>query len=133
MADATEMKLNHTALYVHDLEGARDFFAEFFGAVSNELYHNKATGLRTYFLTFPDGGKIEIMTRPGLDACSSSPHAHGLNHIAVGTGSKTEADSLTERMRKAGYTIISGPRTTGDGYYESCVEGFEGCLIEITE
>ena len=133
MANATEIKLNHTALYVHDLEGARDFFAEFFGTVSNELYHNRATGLRTYFLTFHNGGKIEIMTRPGLDAGSSSPCAHGLNHIAVGSRSKGMVESLTERMRKAGYTIISGPRTTGDGYYESCVESFEGCLIEIAE
>lgn len=25
-----------------------------------------------------------------------------------------------------------GPRTTGDGYYESCVAGVEGALIELT-
>lgn len=28
--------------------------------------------------------------------------------------------------------IVSGPRTTGDGYYESCIVGIEGNQIEIT-
>lgn len=31
-----------------------------------------------------------------------------------------------------GYKIVSGPRTTGDGYYESCLIGIEGNQIEIT-
>ena len=40
---------------------------------------------------------------------------------------------IIERMRNDGYTVISGPRTTGDGYYESCIVGIEGNQIEITE
>lgn len=28
--------------------------------------------------------------------------------------------------------VLSGPRTTGDGYYESCVLAVEGNQIEIT-
>ena len=28
--------------------------------------------------------------------------------------------------------VVSGPRTTGDGYYESCVVVIEGNQIEIT-
>ena len=39
---------------------------------------------------------------------------------------------LTERMKNDGYNVISGPRTTGDGYYESCIIGIEGNQIEIT-
>ena len=30
------------------------------------------------------------------------------------------------------YQVLSGPRTTGDGYYESCIVGLEKILIEIT-
>lgn len=30
------------------------------------------------------------------------------------------------------YDVISGPRTTGDGYYESCILDFENNQIEIT-
>ena len=32
-----------------------------------------------------------------------------------------------------GYPVISGPRVTGDGYYESCILDPEGNRIEITE
>ena len=51
----------------------------------------------------------------------------------LGLGSKNAVDELTERMRNDGYNVISGPRTTGDGYYESCIVGIEGNQIEITE
>ena len=42
-------------------------------------------------------------------------------------------DELTEKLRNDGYSVISGPRITGDGYYESCIVGIEGNQIEITE
>lgn len=35
-------------------------------------------------------------------------------------------------MQEDGYEVVSGPRTTGDGYYESCIIGIEGNQIEIT-
>ena len=37
-----------------------------------------------------------------------------------------------QTLKDDGYTVADGPRTTGDGYYESCVIGFEGNQIEIT-
>lgn len=52
--------------------------------------------------------------------------------MAFGTGTKEAVDELTERLRNDGYSVISGPRTTGDGYYESCVLDTEGNVIEIT-
>ena len=87
------MKIEHTALYVRDLEGARAFFCTYFGASSGPLYHNPNTGFRSYFLTVGEGDRLELMTR---------------------------------------YPVLSGPRTTGDGYYESCVAGVEGIPVEIT-
>ena len=56
----------------------------------------------------------------------------GFIHIAFSVGSKENVDNLTGRLRSEGYSVISGPRTTGDGYYESCVVDFEGNQIEIT-
>ena len=61
------MKIEHVALYINDLEKARDFFIKYFGGKSND-----------------------------------------------------------------GYKVLSGPRTTGDGYYESCILGIENNQIEIT-
>ena len=48
-------------------------------------------------------------------------------------GSKEAVDELTAKLDEAGYSVSSGPRTTGDGYYESSIVAFEENLIEITE
>ena len=56
----------------------------------------------------------------------------GLAHIAMGVGSREAVDELTCRLGSDGYEVLSGPRTTGDGYYESCILGPENNLIEIT-
>ena len=126
------MKLNHIAMYVNDLERARDFFVSYFGATSNEGYHNPKTDFRSYFLSFDDGTKLEIMTKPDLTDSGDFLNRFGYAHIAFSIGSKDAVDSLTQRMKEDGHPVISGPRTTGDGYYESCILGFEGNLVEIT-
>ena len=125
------MRLEHTALYVRDLEGARVFFQGFFGAAASPLYHNRATGFRSYFLSFGEGARLELMNRPGLPEGDPQPRL-GYAHIALGAGSREGVDALTRKLAEAGYRVLSGPRVTGDGYYESCVEGFEGNLVEIT-
>ncbi|MBQ2480075.1 MAG: VOC family protein, partial [Treponema sp.] len=56
----------------------------------------------------------------------------GFIHIAFSVGSKEKVDALTERLKNDGFKVISGPRTTGDGYYESCILGIENNQIEIT-
>lgn len=127
------MKLEHIAMYVNDLENTRLFFMQYFGAISNKMYHNPQTGLRTYFLSFEDGARLEIMSRPDMSDAPKNNLRAGLIHISFCVGSKERVDALTEQLRADGYAVISGPRTTGDGYYESCIEGPEGNLIEITE
>lgn len=126
------MRVEHIAMYVADLEGARAFFEKYFGAVSNAGYHNSKTDFRSYFLSFEDGSRLELMTRPELESGGKAPCRCGYAHLAFSVGSPETVDSLTQRLREDGYCITSGPRTTGDGYYESCVAGFEGNLIEIT-
>ena len=126
------MLIEHIAMYVNDLEKARNFFVTYLDAVSNEGYHNPKTDFRSYFLTFEDGARLEIMTKPDLTDSGDFLNRFGYAHIAFSAGSKEAVDSLTLRLKEDGYNIISGPRTTGDGYYESCIIGFEGNLIEIT-
>ncbi len=126
------MKIEHIAMYVNDLEGTRKFFEQYMGAISSNLYHNEKTGFRSYFLTFEDGARLEIMNKPNMDDAGKSLQRTGFIHIAFSVGSRERVDELTARMKKDGYEIISGPRTTGDGYYESCVLAIEGNQIEIT-
>lgn len=125
------MKIEHIALYVKDLEKAKYFFTHYFNATSNELYHNINTQFSSYFLTFENGARLEIMNSPRI-VNSSLENSMGYSHIAFSVGSKEKVESLTQRLKNDGYKVLSGPRTTGDGYYESCVVGIEGNLVEIT-
>lgn len=126
------MRIEHVAMYVNDLEGAKRFFERYLGASANEGYHNKTTDFRSYFLTFDDGARLEIMNRPGMDDPEKTLNRTGLIHIAFSVGCKEKVDELTRLLESDGYEVISGPRTTGDGYYESCVVSIEGNQIEIT-
>ena len=127
------MKIDHAALYCRDLEGMKGFFEKYFQATSNEMYHNPRTNLRTYILTFSDGqSRLEIITRPEIEGDNESQYHAGFIHLSFAVGSKEAVDELTATLQDDGYETLSGPRTTGDGYYESCVKGFEGILLEIT-
>lgn len=126
------MRIEHLAMYVNDLEQTKHFFEFYFGAKSNDGYHNKKTDFRSYFLTFDDGARLEIMNKPEMDDLEKGLSRTGYAHIAFSVGSKEQVDQLTEQLKQDGYEVISGPRTTGDGYYESCIVAIEGNLIEIT-
>lgn len=126
------MKIEHVALYVKDLEKARSFFVKYLDAKSNEGYHNPKTNFRSYFLLFEDGARLEIMNRPGMPDYPKELSRTGYTHIAFSVGSKEKVDTLTAVLKAEGYEVISGPRTTGDGYYESCIIAIEGNQIEIT-
>lgn len=126
------MKLDHIALYVNDLEGAKHFFEVYFQAEAGTGYHNPRTDFRSYFLTFSGGSRLELMTKPDLTDSGNLLERFGYAHIALSVPTKAEVDTLTHRLRTDGYPVLSGPRTTGDGYYESCILGFEGNVIEIT-
>lgn len=126
------MRIEHIAMYVNNLERAKEFFIRYFHAAANEGYHNRATGFRSYFLSFDDGARLEIMNRPGMSDDEKKLARTGYIHMAFSLGSKEAVDEMTSEMKAGGYEVISGPRVTGDGYYESCIIDFEGNQIEIT-
>lgn len=114
------MRLAHTALFAADLERARTFYTRYFDCTAGARYHNPRTGFRSYFLTFPEGGQLELMA---WDEVTPRPEGRfrGLDHIAIHVGSRPAVDALTARLAQDGYSVVSPPRVTGDGYYESCV------------
>ena len=125
------MKLEHIALYVQDLERAKNLYMKYFNAVPNEKYHNSRTNLMTYFLTFDGGARLEIMTRPEIIEIEKRLFNSGLIHFSMQLGSRENVNQLTERLRSDGYQVISEPRVTGDGYYESCILDPENNQIEL--
>ena len=129
-------RIEHLALWVQDLEAVRGFYAQYLGGETGERYVNTGTGFSSYFVHFEGGARLEIMQMPGIVGRKHDPASQqqmGYAHVAFSLGSREAVDALTERLRAAGYPVVSEPRTTGDGYYESCVLDPEGNRVEITE
>ena len=126
------MKIEHVAMYVNDLEAAKDFFVKYLGGKANDGYHNKTTDFKSYFISFDDGARLEIMKKPDMVDSKKVLNRTGYAHIAFSVESKEAVDNLTKRLKEDGFLVVSGPRTTGDGYYESCVVAIEDNQIEIT-
>ncbi len=129
------MKIEHLAIWVKDLEGMRAFYERYFQAKAGEIYHNPKKNFYSYFLSFEQGCRLELMQKAEIPDNQNDPHLQyiGLIHFAVAVGSKALVDSLTEQLRTDGYQVVGEPRTTGDGYYESVILDPEGNRIELTE
>ncbi|CAM4175949.1 MULTISPECIES: VOC family protein [Bacillus] len=125
------MKIEHVAIWVNDLVGMRDFYKQYFNGEENSLYDNPKKQFKSYFITFEGGARLELMKRVGIEDALQT-ETIGYAHIAFSVGSKEKVNELTNTLREAGYPVLNGPRTTGDGYYESVVSDPEGNQIEIT-
>lgn len=128
------MKIEHLAIWVDDIELLREFYMKYFNLSCGEKYINVNKHFTSYFLSFgQDKTRIELMNSPCLEKHIGGNRMRGLAHFAVSVGSKEKVNALTQRLREDGYSVVSEPRTTGDGYYESAVLDPEGNCIEITE
>ena len=127
------MRIEHVALWTHDIERSRAFYETYFAAQANGRYESaRVAGFASYFLTFPDGGcRLELMQLPELSPLAPVP-ALGYAHIALTLGSRQAVDAKVESMRAAGMVIRSEARLTGDGYYEAVVEDPDGNHLEIS-
>lgn len=128
------MKIEHIALWTKNLEKMKAFYTTYFAGKANEKYFNPTKKFESYFLTFDSGARLELMAMPSIpDNHNDLAQQYiGLIHIAFSVGSKDKVTSLTEELRQSGYPVVGEPRTTGDGYYESCILDPDGNRIEIT-
>ena len=126
------MMIEHIAMYVNDLERAKDLFIRYFEGKAGEKYQNREIGFQSYFISFQNGSRLELMHRTDMADMDKPPARTGYVHIAFSVGTKQQVDVLTRQMENDGYHVLSRPRTTGYGYYESCLIDFEGNQIEIT-
>lgn len=127
------MRIEHIAIWADDLELLRAFYVKYFNLECGSRYTNPAKRFTSYFLSFGEGKtRIELMNIPDMQSPVSRGDLKGLAHFAISVGSRENVDSLTERLRADGYTVLSEPRITGDGCYESAVADPEGNRVEIT-
>lgn len=125
------MVIEHIAIFTNNTEVLKNFYVKYFNGKAGVKYYNIETGLKSFFITFETGARLEIMQRPDINI-ERFPNCKGLNHLAFKTGSAEKVDSLTKLIKDDGYRIRSNPRETGDGYYESCIYDPDGNEVEIT-
>lgn len=128
------MKIAHVALWVEDLEKMKSFYVQYLGMKSNEKYENKEKGFSSFILSFDEeSAKIELMHLPGIKKQIHKKGSDmGYTHLSISVGGKTQVDNLTNRLVIDGYELVIEARSTGDGFYESCVRDPEGNILEIT-
>jgi len=125
------MKIDHIGIWVYDLELMKEFYVNYLSGIAGKKYENPAKDFESYFISFNDSSRLELMKRSDIQKNSREKELEGFAHLAFNVSSKSEVDLVTENIRKDGYIIRGEPRTTGDGYYESVNSDPEGNLVEI--
>ena len=127
------MRIDHVAIWTYNLEGMRNFYIHYFDASCSEIYYNHSKEFRSYFISFDDDCRLEIMEMPNIPKSKNDPNKQyvGIVHFAINAGSKKEVDRITSQLKKDSFKVISEPRTTGDGYYESVILDPDGNRVEI--
>ncbi len=129
------MKIEHIAIWTDNLEILKAYYQLYFGGISNEKYVNVNNKFESYFLTFTSGARLELMQMPNIPANQNDTvdKQHlGIIHLAFGVDSVSQVDDKAKELEDAGYQILSGPRKTGDGYYEFETLDPDNNRIEVT-
>jgi lactoylglutathione lyase len=127
------MKIEHIAMYVNDLEKAKNFFVRYFEASAGPLYKNPVTRFQSYMVSFEDGSRLELMKAAHMTDDHKPLDRTGYAHVCFSVGSKDKVDEMCRLLKQDGFPVISNPRQTGGGGYTCRVIAFEGNQIEITE
>lgn len=129
------MTFEHVAIWTDQLERLRDFYVKYFDGVSNSKYTNESKKFSSYFLTFRSGARLELMSMPNIpdNVNDRVVEQHkGIIHLAFGVDTPAEVDEKAIELKEAGFPILSGPRKTGDGYYEFETLDPDNNRLEVT-
>lgn len=129
------MTLEHAAIWTNDLEKLKDYYCRYFGGMANDKYSNMEKQFSSYFLHFAGGARLEIMRMEGIPANENDTVTRqhlGLIHLAFGVDTIEEVDAKAKELQQAGFPIVSGPRKTGDGYYEFETLDPDNNRLEVT-
>jgi lactoylglutathione lyase len=129
------MTLEHVAIWTNDLENLKNFYCTFFAGISNDKYINVSKKFESYFLTFESGARLELMSKTGIPENTNDTiekQHTGLIHLAFSVNSIEQVDAKASELKSAGFEILSGPRKTGDGYYEFETLDPDNNRLEVT-
>lgn len=129
------MTLEHVAIWTDQLEHLKAYYIKYFGAVPNEKYTNEKKQFQSYFLSFQSGARLEIMSMPNIpDNQNDTIKAQykGIIHLAFGVDTIQEVEAKAKQLQEDGFQVLSGPRKTGDGYYEFETLDPDNNRLEVT-
>jgi lactoylglutathione lyase len=129
------MTLEHVAIWTDNLEELKEYYTKYFGGISNEKYTNEKNQFQSYFLTFKSGARLEIMKMPNIPSNANDTiikQHKGIIHLAFGVDTMKEVESKAKELQVDGFKILSGPRLTGDGYFEFETLDPDNNRLEVT-
>ena len=124
------VRIEHLAVWASDIDALVAFYEKYFGGRGGARYQNPRKGFESRFVEFSSGARLEIMKRVDVTGRSDA-ELLGLAHLALAVGDEARVDQMAAQLAADGFSIDSGPRRTGDGYYECVVRDPEGNRIEI--
>lgn len=130
-----EMTLEHIAIWTDNLEVLKDYYIKYFNGKHNDKYTNEQRQFHSYFISFSSGARLEIMSMPNIPENTNDrviAQHKGIIHLAFGVDTKEEVDQKAKQLQAAGFKILSGPRKTGDGYYEFETLDPDNNRLEVT-
>ena len=129
------MTLEHVAIWTNNLELLKEYYTKYFNGVANDKYMNPNKQFESYFLSFESGARLELMSMTGIpdNANDTVGKQHlGIIHLAFGVDTMEEVDAKARQLQNDGFQILSGPRKTGDGYYEFETLDPDNNRLEVT-
>jgi lactoylglutathione lyase len=129
------MKIEHIAIWTTQLENMKAFYCQYFGGTSNNKYRNDSKKFQSYFISFGNGARLELMTKPNIPSNQNDTidQQHlGLIHFAFEVDSMEIVDEMAKDFIEKGIPVLSGPRKTGDGYYEFETLDPDSNRLEVT-
>lgn len=123
------MRIGNVGMFVKDLEGAKKFFMDYFGAKVHAVYNEEENNYYSYIMKLGDGAKLELMTKPEIVDEKKDPNRTGFVHICIKVDSREQLDEVIAKMKADGYHIFYEPATTGG--HEVRAITFEDNILEV--
>ena len=127
------LKIDHFGIAVRDLGQATRLFVDFLGARLVAGGINHAAKLRTTFVQFPDGGKIELLQPTGENPIHHflEKRGEGIHHVTILV---RDVAATTAALKDAGYRVVDED-FSASGWKEAYISPRSalGCVLQIVE
>lgn len=124
------MYIANAGLFVKDLEGARKFFEDYFGATVAFAYNEPENQYYSYIMDVGTGARLELMTKPEIVDAEKDPNRTGFAHIAIRVDSREKLNEIIDRFHAENFKIFYEPANTGGREIRAVT--FEGNVLEVS-